>query len=82
MFFLGVMVCNANVSAQPDVSLISGDRKDKGILNHMDVSVTAGSTGLGVDFAMPLGEYVKVRAGGTWMPHFRVGVQYELLMLQ
>lgn len=80
LFLFGITVCTASVSAQPDISHMLDSKKDKGVFNHMDVSLTAGSTGLGVDFSMPVGEYVKVRAGGTWMPHFRVGVNYELLM--
>ncbi len=80
LLFIAVMVCSANAVAQPSLPDMRDGKKDKGILNHMDVSVTVGSTGLGVDFSMPVGEYVKVRAGGTWMPHFRVGVDYELLM--
>lgn len=72
-----MMVCNTFVRAQLDLSPTA---KSNGILNHMDFSVTAGSTGLGFDFAMPVGNCLQVRAGGTWMPHFRVGVKYEILM--
>lgn len=43
---------------------------DKNILNHLDISFTAGSTGLGFDFAMPISKYVQVRTGATFMPHF------------
>ena len=42
----------------------------KGILNHMDVGVNVGTLGLGIDVAMPVGDYVRVRAGYNYMPRF------------
>lgn len=52
----------------------------KDYFNHLDIAVTAGTTGLGVDLATPVGEYVQVRTGFSYMPriemasHFRVQV--------
>lgn len=43
---------------------------DKKHFNHLDVGVTAGSTGFGFDLSMPVGEYVNLRAGAAFMPHF------------
>ena len=43
---------------------------DKNILNHLDGSITLGTTGLGVDLAMPIGKSVQVRTGFTFYPHF------------
>ncbi len=80
LFFFGFVVCIADVSAQVVMPNLQTEKKDKGMLNHLDFSATVGTMGLGFDFAMPVGNYVKVRAGGTWMPHFRVNVKYELLM--
>ena len=36
---------------------------EKNILNHMDVGVNVGTMGLGIDVAVPVGDYVRVRAG-------------------
>lgn len=36
----------------------------------MDVNITAGSTGIGVDLSADLGEMFRARIGGTYMPHF------------
>ena len=44
--------------------------EEKNILNHMDVGVNVGTMGLGIDVAMPIGDYVRVRAGYTYMPSF------------
>ena len=43
---------------------------DNALFNHLDLSLSLGTTGIGFDVAAPVGEYVKVRAGGTFMPHF------------
>lgn len=37
---------------------------------HLDLSLTAGTTGFGFDFSMPINNYVGIRAGGSFMPHF------------
>lgn len=53
--------------------------KDNKILNHLDLGVTLGTTGIGIDAAMPLGDYVKVRAGFTYMPKFTVPFHFDLM---
>lgn len=37
---------------------------------HLDVALTAGTTGIGLEVGMPINDYVGVRAGATFMPHF------------
>lgn len=37
---------------------------------HFDFSVNAGSTGIGFDIATPITDFLHVRAGFDWMPHF------------
>jgi len=41
-------------------------------LNHMDLGVSVSTTGIGVDIAMPVGDYVRVRTGFTYMPKFHI----------
>ena len=53
---------------------------DKNILNHLDFSLTAGTTGIGFDLAMPIGEYVQVRTGGTFMPHFKYNMDFLVMV--
>ena len=48
----------------------SGDKGDKNILNHLDGSITLGTTGVGVDLAMPIGKMVQVRTGFNFFPHY------------
>ena len=49
---------------------------DKNLFNHMDLGVTLGSTGFGLDITMPAGEYVKLRTGFTYMPHFTKNMHF------
>ena len=43
---------------------------EKNILNHMDVGVNVGTVGIGIDVAMPVGYYVRIRTGYNWIPSF------------
>ena len=54
--------------------------REHNIFQHLDVSVTAGTTGLGIDVASPVGEYVQLRAGYEFMPRFTKKMEFELMM--
>ena len=59
------------IAALMMTATMSAQVVEKSETNHpWDVGITAGSTGLGVDVARSLGDYVKVRAGMSYMPHF------------
>ena len=45
---------------------------EKGILNHMDVGVNVGSLGFGIDVGVPMGDYVRLRAGYTYIPGIKL----------
>lgn len=49
------------------------------LLNHLDLGVTLGTTGIGVDVAMPIGDYVKVRTGVAYMPPITVPMHFDLM---
>ena len=38
--------------------------------NHLDFTVSAGSTGIGFEVSSPIGDMVKIRAGFDFFPHF------------
>ena len=48
------------------------------IFQHLDVSLTAGTTGIGIDVASPVGKYVQVRAGYEFMPRFTKRMRFDL----
>ena len=54
------------------------DDNDKNLFSHLSVGVTAGTPGIGADVAMPIGNYVQVRAGFSMMPKFKFGTDLEL----
>ena len=66
------------VSIPQALSLPQSQKKN--ILNHLDASVTVGSTGLGFDLAMPIGEYVQLRTGAAFFPHVKLKMTYGLEM--
>lgn len=51
---------------------------EHGIFQHMDVSLTAGTTGIGIDVASPVGKYVQLRAGYEFMPRFTKRMEFDL----
>lgn len=50
--------------------------KDRNLFNHLDLSVTGGSTGVGFDLGMPMSDYARLRIGGTFMPRFHYGMSF------
>ena len=51
-------------------------QEDKNLFNHLSVGITAGTPGIGVDVAMPIGHYVQARAGFATFP--KIGVDTDL----
>lgn len=66
--FVAAALCSVTMSAQDD----------KNILNHVAVGVTAGTTGVGVDIAVPVGNYLQLRAGYAAMPKLKVGTTLDI----
>ncbi|MGM9703312.1 MAG: hypothetical protein ACI3YZ_07175 [Prevotella sp.] len=48
------------------------------IIPHLDVSVTAGSTGIGFELSMPIGNLLSVRTGYQIMPKFNYDMNFEV----
>lgn len=74
LFF--VLTLSANMLAQ-DNSQVSR-LAEKGILNHLDVGVNVGTLGFGVDVAVPVGDYVRIRAGYSYMPRFSIKSDFNI----
>jgi len=53
-----------------------------GYFNHLDVAVTAGTTGIGVEVASPIGKYVQVRTGFDYMPHINVNMDFGIQVVK
>ena len=65
--FLFVLSLAVAVQAQEKKTLFSSMAQNN-ILNHLDVGVSVGTVGIGIDVAMPVTDYVRIRAGYTYMP--------------
>lgn len=48
------------------------------IFQHLDVSLTAGTPGIGIEVASPIGKYFQIRAGYEIMPHFTKTMEFGL----
>ena len=53
-----------------------------GYFNHLDIAVTAGTTGIGVEVASPIGKYVQVRTGFDYMPHINVNMDFGIQVVK
>lgn len=57
---------------------LSVPARDRMIFNHLDASVTLGTTGIGLEVSTPLTKYLRVRAGVEFMPKFSMPVSFGL----
>lgn len=60
------------------VSLGAKAQEDKNLFNHLSVGVNAGTPGIGLDVAMPIGNYVQVRAGFATFPTIKVKTDFDI----
>ena len=51
---------------------------DYHLFTHLDVSLTGGTEGLGLDVATPLGDYVQLRTGFSFIPYFEKTISYSV----
>lgn len=65
-------------AAQPGIAS-KAPRSDSNILNHLDLGLTVGTTGVGLDFALPVGNVVKVRTGVSYMPPVKVPLHFDIM---
>lgn len=61
-----------NVMAQKTLS------QDNNYFSHIDISATLGTTGIGVDLATPIGSYVQMRAGFSFMPRVELSSNFRV----
>ena len=51
---------------------------DKNIFNHMDLGVNIGTVGIGIEVAVPVSNYVRIRAGYNYMPRFSLHANFPI----
>lgn len=52
--------------------------KEHNIFQHLDVSVTAGTTGIGIDVASPVTDWAQLRLGYEFMPRFTKRMGFDM----
>lgn len=52
--------------------------KENNVFQHLDLSVTAGTTGVGLEVSSPIGEYLQLRAGYDFMPRFTAKMKFDI----
>ncbi len=57
---------------------LSTRMNEKNILNHMDLGISVGTTGIGIDLAVPVTNYVRVRAGYSYMPPIKLHSNFPI----
>lgn len=70
-----VAICGLSVSAQ---ELLKDTSSDFNLFNHLDASVTLGTTGIGFDVATPVGDYAQLRVGYAFMPSFHKSMFFNV----
>lgn len=80
MFLLAMLFTTA-ILAQDGVGekqSLCSFMNERNILSHMDVGVNVGTTGLGIDVAVPVGNYIRLRAGYNYMPRISLNANFTV----
>ena len=60
------------------LAVVAVTSQAQNMFNHLDLGVTLGTTGIGLDAAMPVGNYVKLRTGFEVMPRFNYNMHFDV----
>ena len=60
------------------VVLQDDEEEDKNIFNHMSIGLNVGTPGIGIDVAMPICNYVQVRAGVSFVPNIKFDIDLDI----
>ena len=60
------------------ISSLGSCKKQSGVFKNLDLSVTAGTTGIGFDIASKIGKSVQLRAGYEFMPRFTKSIYFPV----
>ena len=66
------------VQAQDSESTSTSWFKQNKVFQNLDVSVSAGTTGIGIDVASMIGDYVQLRAGYDYMPRYKTELLFPV----
>ena len=79
IIFAFMAACSISVVQAQDADTQSTSWfKENKVFQNLDVSVTAGTTGIGIDVASKIGDYVQLRAGYEYLPRFKKSVYFPV----
>lgn len=67
--------CNANAQTMLNVG-----KNELRTFKHLDLSLTAGTTGIGLDLATPICEYLQLRAAFAYVPKFEYEMDFDIIV--
>ena len=70
-----MLFCMTNIEAQ---TLNSQQSMKTAPFSKLDIALTGGTTGIGIDFATPLNNSFRLRGGFTFMPHFEYDMDFPI----
>ena len=71
-------LASTSVLAQ-DYQFLNADQGARyNIFNHLDASVTLGTTGIGLEVASPITNWAQLRLGYSFMPHFNYDMEFDI----
>lgn len=76
--FLRTLTHSIGVAAALSLLCPGIKAQNNNIFRHMDVGVSVGTAGLGLDVATNVTDYVRLRTGVSYTPHFNVPMHFSL----
>ena len=73
-----IAACAMSTAQAQDLKQIGTWMKDNKVFQNLDLSVTAGTTGIGIDVASKIGDNVQLRAGYEFMPRFKKSIYFPV----
>ena len=70
-----VAICGLSASAQNSLQEMLDEYH---AFNHLDASITLGTTGIGFDLATPVTNYAQLRVGYSFMPSFHKSMYFDV----
>lgn len=58
------------------MTVVAQQQQDEKLMKHMDAALTMGTTGLGIDVAMPVGDMLRLRTGFSYVPRIEVPMSF------
>lgn len=78
IILLLLVLRSMGMNAQDNSFQYKFKEKKNGPFNKLDVALTAGSTGIGIDLASPVTDFMQVRTGFTYMPKFEYKMNFPI----